>query len=189
LPKKAAAVAEAVQTPEPVRSAPTTADLDIPDFLRRTSDNKVPGAKKASPVEAAMAETPKRLSPHFKGGRDDSIQSAVDDYLTNGKGRFLNDELRSATETTIRRVLGHKFDMADAIAKEVPGFDKDSFVDELMHSRSFAYGRQLADRMKARYPSHTDVFDRVFKRALSEKKFIYSQETSSDDGTNTRKRK
>jgi hypothetical protein len=196
LPKKAAAVAEAVQTPEPVRSAPTTADLDIPDFLRRTKDNKVPGAKAAenkTPIAAATAEkaaeAPKRLSPHFKGTREESIQSAVDDYLTNGRGRFLSEDLRKASEETTRRIMGAKFDMADAVAKEIPGFDKDSFIDELLYSRSFTYGRQLAERMKAQYPDYADVFDRAFKRPLSEKKFFYTYETNTDDGTGKPKKK
>jgi hypothetical protein len=142
--------------------------------------------------EAFKAEAPKApkpvlqvdkglLSEHFKSGdRKGTIKSAVTDYLAK-YGARLDDARKAKGVETITKIMSEKFDTGEAIAKQIPGFDVDTFTSAYVKTRSFAGGEQLKEAMKAQYPKYASVFD----KHMSDKAFstIYTHKSSYKDGT------
>jgi hypothetical protein len=164
--------------------------LDIPDFLRRTPDNKMPAPVQAAKAEALTQGAPTTpsaassfgASPHYKAGDlKATVQSAVDDFLKGNAFIANNPEAKAKSLATIERVIGEKFATGKNIAKEVPGFDLDDFLTSYVYSRSVKGGTQLRDLMKQRYPRFAPVFD----KHLSEKAFstIFKNKATKKDGT------
>ena len=157
----------------------------IPDFLKRSKGEAPKPAlavEEAKPALAAVDDG--KLSPLFaKGDRKSTAKAAIDTFMQQ-KGMKATDKVpdwMKASHATIKRIINEKFDTAEAIAKRVPGFDKDDFTSRYVQTRSHAGGNELKEMMKQRYPDFAKDFDEL----LSEKAFstIYKHKTSSKDGT------
>jgi hypothetical protein len=153
--------------PSAPKAAPKSPEAGVLDMLR----------------EAFKAEAPKAPKPVLhvdKGLLSEPIKSAVTDYLAK-YGARLDDARKAKGVETITKIMSEKFDTGEAIAKQIPGFDVDTFTSAYVKTRSFAGGEQLKEAMKAQYPKYASVFD----KHMSDKAFstIYTHKSSYKDGT------
>lgn len=139
-------------------------------------------AKANGKTNGKAAEGP-AASPHYNGSIKDAIKSAQNDFL-KAKGMTsegAKPDWMVKSLATIERIIGEKGRTADALAKEIPGFDVADFAARYVHSRSHAGGEQLREFMKSKYPQHAATFD----KHMNEKSFatIYQNKRSRADGT------